>query len=133
VSFRHNDLDHLERLLRNRDPGSPAAIVVDGVYSMQGHLAPLPSLVELKSRYGVRLIVDDAHGTGVFGPHGRGTAAHFGVEAEVDVQAGTFSKALATMGGFVAADRTLIEYLRFNAPTMLFTKAAPLAIVAATL
>ena len=132
VFFRHNDLDHLERLLSQRNPDSAAAIVVDGVYSMQGHLAPLPALVELKSRHGVRLIVDDAHGTGVFGPQGRGTAAHFGVEAGVDVHAGTFSKALATMGGFVAGDRAVIEYLRFNAPTMLFTKAAPLAIVAAT-
>ena len=78
------------------------------------------------------MIVDDAHGTGVCGEHGRGTAAHFGVEREIDLHAGTFSKALGTLGGFVAGDRTVIEYLRYNAPTLLFTKAMPLAVVAAT-
>ena len=95
-------------------------------------LAPLPELVEIKNRYGLRLFVDDAHGTGVFGPHGSGTPAHFGVANQVDVQAGTFSKALATIGGFIAGSRTLIDYLRFTAPTFLFTKSLPLAVVAAT-
>jgi 8-amino-7-oxononanoate synthase len=132
VFFRHNDVMHLEHLVRQHANGSPAAIVVDGVYSMQGDLAPLPELVEVKNRYGLRLLVDDAHGTGVFGPQGSGTPAHFGVGSQVDVQAGTFSKALATIGGFVAGSRSLIDYLRFTAPTFLFTKSLPLAVVAAT-
>jgi len=132
VFFRHNDVMHLEHLVRQHASGSAAAIVVDGVYSMQGDLAPLPELVEIKNRYGLRLFVDDAHGTGVFGPHGSGTPAHFGVANQVDVQAGTFSKALATIGGFIAGGRTLIDYLRFTAPTFLFTKSLPLAVVAAT-
>jgi glycine C-acetyltransferase/8-amino-7-oxononanoate synthase len=129
--FRHNDLDHLESILRTAADRAKA-IVVDGVYSMQGDLAPLDQLVGLKQRYGARLIVDDAHGTGVCGEHGRGTAAHFGVEPQIDLHAGTFSKALGTLGGFVAGDRTAIEYLRYNAPTLLFTKAMPLAVAAAT-
>ena len=132
VFFRHNDVQHLEHLVRQHAGGSPAAIVVDGVYSMQGDLAPLPELVAIKHRYGLRLFVDDAHGTGVFGPHGSGTPAHFGLAGQVDVQAGTFSKALATIGGFIAGSRTLIDYLRFTAPTFLFTKSLPLAVVAAT-
>jgi 8-amino-7-oxononanoate synthase len=131
VYFRHNDMAHLEAVLRASD-GRPKAIVVDGVYSMQGDWGPLDELVPLKDRYGARLIVDDAHGTGVCGEHGRGTAAHFGVEPGIDLHAGTFSKALGTLGGFVAGDRTVIEYLRYNAPTLLFTKAMPLAVVAAT-
>jgi 8-amino-7-oxononanoate synthase len=132
VFFQHNDLDHLESLIRQHGLESPAAIVVDGVYSMQGDLGPLPELVEIKHRYGLRLIVDDAHGTGVFGPKGSGTPAHFGVTSEIDVQAGTFSKAVATIGGFVAGSRPLIEFLRYSAPTFLFTKSLPLAVVAAT-
>jgi len=131
VYFRHNDLAHLESILGNA-ADRPKAIVVDGVYSMQGDLGPLDELASLKTRYGARLIVDDAHGTGVCGENGRGTAAHFGVEREIDLHAGTFSKALGTIGGFVAGDRTVIEYLRYNCPTFLFTKAMPLAVVAAT-
>ncbi len=133
VVFRHNDMEHLESILERQAVSRPAAIVVDGVYSMQGDIAPLDELVVLKRRYGVRLIVDDAHGTGVFGEHGRGTAAHFGVEREVDVHAGTFSKSLGTIGGFVAGSRNMIEYLRYHAPTFLFTKAMPLVVTAATL
>ena len=132
AAFHHNDMEHLESLLRRYANRSAVGIVVDGVYSMQGTLAPLPKLVELKHKYGARLIVDDAHGTGVMGPQGRGTAAHFGVESEVDLQLGTFSKAIGTMGGFAAGDRRVIDYLRFTAPTLLFTKSLPLAVVAAT-
>jgi 8-amino-7-oxononanoate synthase len=130
--FRHNDVDHLQSVLQRLPVGQCAAVVIDGVYSMQGDVAPLTELVELKNRYGVRLIVDDAHATGVFGPNGRGTAAHFGVQGQIDLEIGTFSKALATLGGFVAGDRAVVEYIRYNAPTMVFTKAMPLAIVAAT-
>lgn len=133
VFFRHNDLDHLEHLLREHAGERGAAIIVDGVYSMQGDRAPLAGLVELKHRYGVPLIVDDAHGTGVFGPQGRGTAADQDVADQIDLHAGTFSKAVGTMGGFVAGNESLVTFLRFNAPTYLFTKAMPLAVVAATI
>jgi 8-amino-7-oxononanoate synthase len=130
--FRHNDLDHLESILRKVAGTRSVAVVVDGVYSMQGDVGPLRDLVTLKSRYGARLIVDDAHGTGVFGPNGRGTAAHFDVYDQVDLEIGTFSKAIGTLGGFVTGSKAVVEYIRFNAPTMVFTKAMPLAIVAAT-
>ena len=86
----------------------------------------------MKKEFGARLILDDAHGTGVFGPQGRGTAYHFGLEREIDLHLGTFSKALGTLGGFAAGDRRVIDFLRFSAPTLLFTKSLPLAIVAAT-
>ncbi len=131
--FRHNDVDHLEYQLRRLGHERAVAIVVEGVYSMQGDLAPLAELVELKNHYQARLIVDDAHGTGVFGPQGRGSAAAQGVEQHVDLHAGTFSKACGTMGGFVAGNETIIKFLRFNAPTYLFTKSPPLAVVAATI
>lgn len=132
ASFRHNDLEHLESVLGRLDRAQAAAIVVDGVYSMDGDIAPLAEMVELKERYGARLIVDDAHGTGVFGPNGRGVAAHLGVEDQVDLHLGTFSKAVGTIGGFVAGPQAVIDYLRFHAPTFVFTKSMPLAVVAAT-
>lgn len=131
--FRHNDVEHLEGILCGHASAAPRAIVVDGVYSMQGDVAPLAELAVLKRKYGARLIVDDAHGTGVFGEHGRGTAAHLGVESEIDLQAGTFSKALGTIGGFVAGDAAVVEYIRYHAPTYIFSKAMPLAVAAATL
>lgn len=130
--FRHNDLGHLEAILAKFAGSRPLAIIVDGVYSMQGDLAPLGELVRLKREYDARLIVDDAHGTGVLGENGRGTAAYFGVEDEVDLQIGTFSKAVGTIGGFVAGDSAVVEYIRYNAPTFVFTKAMPLVVVEAT-
>ncbi len=131
-TFRHNDLDHLESQLKKIGGIRPVAIIVDGVYSMDGDTSPLRELVELKDRYGVRLIVDDAHGTGVFGPEGRGTAAFYGVEEQVDLHLGTFSKAFGTIGGFAAGSKEVIDYVRFRAPTFVFTKSMPLAVVAAT-
>jgi len=130
--FRHNDLDHLESILDRMSPRCPTAVVVDGVYSMQGDLGRLKDLVELKEHFGFRLIVDDAHGTGVFGQQGRGTAAHFGVEDRIDLHLGTFSKAVGTLGGFVAGDHEVVEYIRFHAPTFVFTKAMPTVVAAAT-
>ncbi len=130
--FRHNDLNHLATLLGECPVSRAVAVIVDGVYSMQGDLGPLPEIVELTKRFHARLIVDDAHGTGVFGEEGRGTAAAQGVEAEIDLHAGTFSKALGTYGGFVAGPREIIEFVRYNAPTFIFSKAMPLAVVAAT-
>ncbi|HID76485.1 MAG TPA: aminotransferase class I/II-fold pyridoxal phosphate-dependent enzyme [Planctomycetaceae bacterium] len=131
--FRHNDLGHLESVLERSDGSQAKAIVVDGVYSMAGDLGPLADLVDMKHRYNARLIVDDAHGTGVFGPQGRGTAAHFDVEEHVDLHLGTFSKAVGTIGGFAAGQEPVIQYIRFHAPTYVFTKSVPLPVVAATL
>jgi len=133
VFFRHNDVENLEAVLLQAPPEQPRMVVVDGVYSMQGDLAPLPEICDLCEKYGARLVVDDAHGTGVCGPTGRGTAEHFGVEDRVDLHLGTFSKAFGTMGGFAAGPRDVIAYLRYTAPTILFTKAMPACFAAATL
>jgi len=131
--FRHNDPDSLERVLEQSDPDQAKLIVVDGVYSMQGDIAPLAEFCDLRDRYGARLFVDDAHGTGVCGQNGRGSAELLGVEDRIDLHAGTFSKAFGTWGGFVAGPREVIFYIRCLAPTILFTKAAPACVVAATL
>ncbi len=131
--FRHNDPASLERVLESSEPDQAKLIIVDGVYSMQGDLAPLPAICDLRDRYGARLLVDDAHGNGVLGEGGGGTAEHLGVEDRIDIHAGTFSKAFGTYGGFVAAAEPVIFYICCMAPTILFTKAAPAATVAATL
>ena len=131
--FRHNDVEDLEAVLMESPRSQPMMVVVDGVYSMQGDMAPLDELCDLCEKHGARLLVDDAHGTGVCGENGRGTAELYGVEDRVDLHMGTCSKALATMGGFVAGDSTIIEYLKYSAPTILFTKAMPACIAAATL
>ena len=130
--FRHNDLASLERVLEHADPDQAKLIVVDGVYSMNGDIAPLPEICDLRDRYGARLIVDDAHGNGVLGEGGRGAAEMLGCEDRIDIHAGTFSKAFGTYGGFVATDQAVIFYMRCLAPTILFTKAAPACVVAAT-
>jgi len=130
--FRHNDLEDLENILRKVADTRSLAIVIDGIYSMQGDMAPLREIAELKNKYGARLFVDDAHGTGVCGEEGRGTAALFGVEDQVDLHMGTFSKAVGTIGGFVCGNRTVIDFIRYNAPTFLFTKSLPISIVAST-
>lgn len=131
--FRHNDPGNLERVLRRCDPEKPKMIVVDGVYSMNGDIAPLREICDLKERYGARLFVDDAHGNGVCGEHGRGAAEMLGVEDRVDIHAGTFSKAFGTYGGFIAGPREVVFFVRCLAPTILFTKAAPACVVAATM
>jgi len=131
--FRHNDMEDLEAILMEAPRSQARMVVVDGVYSMQGDVAPLPQLCDLCEKHGARLIVDDAHGTGVCGADGRGTAEMLGVEDRIDVHLGTCSKALGTMGGFVAADATVINFLKYKAQTILFTKAMPACIAAATL
>ncbi|MFB3891630.1 MAG: aminotransferase class I/II-fold pyridoxal phosphate-dependent enzyme [Phycisphaerae bacterium] len=131
--FAHNDLENLEAILLETPAGQAKMVVVDGVYSMQGDIAPLRELCDLCEKHGARLIVDDAHGTGVTGENGRGTAELLGVEDRIDLHLGTFSKALATTGGFAAGDQAVICYLRYRAPTVLFTKAMPAAVAAATL
>ena len=108
-------------------------IVVDGIFSMEGDIANLPRIVELKNRFGGRLMVDDAHGIGVFGTNGRGTSEHFGLEHEIDLVMGTFSKSLATVGGFVAGNAHVIDYIKHNARSEIFSAAPPPASVAAAM
>jgi 7-keto-8-aminopelargonate synthetase-like enzyme len=131
IKFRHNDPDDLEKKLRNVGDEKGKLIVVDGVFSMEGDLTPLPEIVRHKKKYGARLFVDEAHSLGVFGEHGRGVAEHFGVEDEVDLVMGTFSKSLATVGGFITGDAEIIEYIQHTARAQIFSAAIPPGAVAA--
>jgi 8-amino-7-oxononanoate synthase len=133
VKFRHNDAADLEEKLRLSPADRGKLIVIDGVYSMEGDLAPMPAIVDVKKRYNARLMVDDAHGVGVMGEHGRGTAEHFGCEDEVDLVMGTFSKSLACVGGFVAGDREIVDYIRHNARSQIFAASMPPASAAAVI
>jgi GNAT superfamily N-acetyltransferase len=122
----------LERCLKDAGDGPARVVVVDGVYSMQGTMGPLKEICELAHRHGARVFVDDAHGTGVCGEHGRGTAEHYGVEDQVDLHLGTFSKAVGTTGGFAAGEKAVVDYIRYFSPTLIFTKTPPAAVVATT-
>ncbi len=133
LKYAHNDMDALEERLRSVGDDRAAMIVVDGVFSMEGDLADLPRIVELKKKFGVRLMVDDAHGIGVMGENGRGTSEHFGVEDETDLVMGTFSKALATVGGFVAGEKTVIDFIKHNARSLMFSAAPAPASVASVI
>jgi 8-amino-7-oxononanoate synthase len=128
--FRHADYEHLARLLEASDDDRGKMIVVDGVYSMEGDIADLQTLVPLAREHSAALMVDDAHSLGVLGPCGAGTAAHWGLTDGVDLITGTFSKSLASIGGFVAADATVIDYLRNNARALIFSASMPPAAVA---
>lgn len=130
--FSHNDLEHLDRVLSSVDPKAGRLVVVDGVYSMGGDLAPLPELIEVCQRRGARLMVDDAHSIGVMGG-GRGTAAHFGVTDQVDLIMGTFSKSFASLGGFIAGDEDVIHFIQHNARSLIFSASMPASNVAAVL
>ncbi|HEU4428631.1 MAG TPA: pyridoxal phosphate-dependent aminotransferase family protein [Myxococcota bacterium] len=121
--FKHNDMADLEKKLAVAPEDSGKLIVVDGVYSMEGDLADLPRVVELARRYGARVFVDEAHGVGVLGTYGRGACEHFGVESEVDLVMGTFSKSLASVGGFIAGSRRVIDYIKHNARSAIFSAA----------
>jgi 8-amino-7-oxononanoate synthase len=125
------DVADLERQLSKKSSWSNALVVTDGVFSMTGRVADLRGIAELKRRYGFCLYVDDAHGFGVLGPHGRGTAASQGVDADVDVLFGTFSKSLASAGGFIAAERRVVEYLRHKTRTLIFSAGLPPASIGA--
>ncbi|HZR00185.1 MAG TPA: pyridoxal phosphate-dependent aminotransferase family protein [Chloroflexota bacterium] len=133
VRFPHNDMGQLERILQAHAGSSGCLIVVDGVFSMEGDLANLPEIVRLAQRYGARVMVDDAHGVGVMGPDGRGTAHHFGVEEQVDLIMGTFSKSFASTGGFVAGSEEVIYYIKHTARAFLFSASIPPASAAAAL
>ncbi len=132
--FRHNRMDKLERALtRAQDDGGGVLVVVDGVFSMEGDVAPLVDISELCARFGARLMVDEAHGAGVLGARGAGTAELLGVEDRVDLRMGTFSKSLAACGGFVAGDAEVIDYLRISSRAFLFTASAVPAALGAAL
>ncbi len=118
--FRHNDMVDLERVLSRISDGAGKLVVVDGLFSMGGDLAPLPELAPLCKRYGARLMVDDAHSIGVFGG-GKGTAAHFGLTGQVDLIMSTFSKSFASIGGFVAGDDVVIHYIKHHARALIFS------------
>jgi 8-amino-7-oxononanoate synthase len=132
--FRHNRMDLLEKQLgKAQSDGGGILVVVDGVYSMEGDVAPLPKIVELSKKYGARLMVDEAHSFGVLGERGAGTCELFGVEDDVDLRMATFSKSLASCGGVIAGSSEVIEYLRIAARPFIFTAAAVPAAVGATL
>ena len=131
--FRHRDTEQLRTLLTRRSAGRDTLIVTDGVFSMDGDLAPLPELVELADCHGAGLLVDDAHGTGVMGPQGRGTLEHFGLESRLPFHMGTLGKAFGTSGAYVAGPASLIRYLSSVARSFLFTTAPPPATAAASL
>jgi 8-amino-7-oxononanoate synthase len=131
LKYRHNDMGDLARKLKNIPRDAGILIVVDGVFSMEGDVAPLPEIAQLARAHEARLMVDDAHGLGVFGEGGRGTPEHFGVEDDVDLLMGTFSKSLATVGGFVAGNAHVINHVRHVARSAIFSAALPPACVAA--
>jgi 8-amino-7-oxononanoate synthase len=128
--FRHNDMADLERMLQFYN-GRGKLIVVDGVFSMEGDIVNLPRLVELAKAYGARIMIDDAHGIGVLGKTGRGTAEHFGLESEVDLIMGTYSKSLASIGGFIAGSEDIIHFIKHSARSLIFSASPPPASVAA--
>ena len=121
AKFKHNDMEDLERELQKCNPDSVKLIVVDGVFSMEGDMANLPEIVRLKKKYNASIMVDEAHGLGVLGRQGRGTCDHFGVTEDVDLIMGTFSKSLAAIGGFIASDASVINYLRHNSRSYIFS------------
>jgi 8-amino-7-oxononanoate synthase len=131
MRFRHNDLDHFERCLENCPPEDKIFIVSEGVFSMEGDIADLRGILKLSKPYGARTYVDEAHGIGVLGATGAGAAEHLGVLDEVDIVMGTFSKSLASVGGFIAAERAVVDYLKHTARPFVFSASLPAASVAA--
>ncbi len=120
LRYEHSDMVDLERQLQSIPSDKGILIVTDGVFSMGGDLCKLPEIVALAKKYGARVMIDDAHGLGVFGEHGRGTAEHFGLEDDVDIIMGTFSKSLASLGGFMAAKKEVVDYVRHNSRPFIF-------------
>lgn len=133
LHYKHNDMEDLERVLQKLPLEAVKLIVVDGVFSMEGDLAKLPEIVKLKHKYNCSIMVDEAHGLGVFGKQGRGVCDHFGLTDEVDLIMGTFSKSLASIGGFIAGDKDTINYLRHTCRTYIFSASDTPAATAAAL
>ena len=133
LHYKHNDMEDLERVLKGIPQEAIKLIVVDGVFSMEGDLAKLPEIVELKHKYNCSIMVDEAHGLGVFGRQGRGVCDHFGLTDEVDLIMGTFSKSLASIGGFIASDKDTINFLRHTCRTYIFSASNTPAATAAAM
>ncbi|MDH4017534.1 MAG: aminotransferase class I/II-fold pyridoxal phosphate-dependent enzyme [Actinomycetota bacterium] len=133
LKYKHNDMADLEAKLARIDDKKGKLIVVDGVFSMEGDLAKLPEITRLAREHGARVFVDDAHGVGVFGAHGRGVAEHFDLESEIDLIGGTFSKSLATVGGFIAGSEPVVDYIRHHARSGIFSAAMPPSAAAAVI
>jgi 8-amino-7-oxononanoate synthase len=133
LKYKHNDMEDLEKQLQSCAPDAIKLIVVDGVFSMEGDLAKLPEIVRLKNKYNASIMVDEAHGLGVFGRQGRGVCDHFGLTNDVDLIMGTFSKSFASIGGFIASDKDTINWLRHNARSYIFQASNTPAATAAAL
>ena len=133
VRYKHNDMKHMETVISKLPLDVPKLIVSDGVFSTSGEILDLPNMVKVAKKYNARILVDDAHAVGVIGKGGRGTASHFGLENEVDMTMGTFSKTFASLGGFVVGTRSVINYLKHHAPALIFSASPTPASVAAAL
>jgi len=125
IRYKHNDMKDLEKKLSEADPEAGKLIVTDGVFSMTGDICDLPEIVRLAKKYHARVMVDDAHGLGVLGKHGRGTAEYFGLEDQVDIIMGTFSKSLASLGGYMVAEAKVIDYVKHKSRPFIFCAAIP--------
>jgi 8-amino-7-oxononanoate synthase len=130
LRYEHSDMEDLERQLKTVPEGAGILIVTDGVFSMSGEICKLPEIVELAKKYGARIMVDDAHGLGVLGARGRGTAEHFGLEKEVDIYMGTFSKSLASLGGYMASTKEVVSFVKHNSRPFIFSASITPASVA---
>ena len=130
IRYKHSDMEDLEKKLQAVPSNKGILIVTDGVFSMSGEICKLPEIVALAKKYGARIMVDDAHGLGVLGAHGRGTAEHFGLEDEVDIYMGTFSKSLASLGGYMAASREVVDYVMHTSRPYIFSASITPASVA---
>jgi 8-amino-7-oxononanoate synthase len=131
MRFRHNDMEHLERCMENCPPEDKMLLVSEGVFSMEGDIADLRGILRVAKPYGARVYVDEAHGIGVLGPTGAGAAEHLGVLDDIDIVMGTFSKSLASVGGFIAGDREVVDYLKHTARPFVFSASLPAGSVAA--
>jgi len=129
--FRHNDMESLRRNLEAAPESHGKMVIVDGVYSMEGDIAPLPQIVATAKEFGARVMVDDAHGLGVLGEGGRGTLEHFGLTDQVDLVMGTFSKSFASLGGFIAGDASVIHYIKHHSRALIFSASMPPSAIAA--
>jgi len=133
IRYKHSDMEDLEKALKEIPESKGILIVTDGVFSMGGEICKLPEIVELAKKYGARIMIDDAHGLGVLGENGRGTAEYFGLEDEVDILMGTFSKSLASLGGYMAASAEVISYVKHTSRPFIFSASIPPANAASAL
>ena len=133
LKFKHNDMESLEKILKQCEPNRIKLIVVDGIFSMEGDIANLPEIVRLAEQYGANIMVDDAHSLGVIGDNGRGASSHFGLTDKVDIIMGTFSKSLASIGGFLASDYETIDFIKHNSRSLIFSASITPAATASAL